>query len=66
MGEGDTYFQQLAVLETAQQKKKKHNTKEREAEIRAGLQQLWSFTAHHDRAEQRGGGRRKAQTVSGQ
>lgn len=37
-GERDTYFQQLAVLETAQQKK--NNTKEREAEVRGGVLQL--------------------------
>jgi len=37
-GEGDTYFQQLAVLEAAGQKK--NTTKDREAEIKEGLQQI--------------------------
>lgn len=42
VGRGDTYFQQLAVLGTAQQKK--NNTKEREAEIRGGLTATMAHT----------------------
>lgn len=48
-GWGDTYFQQLAVLGTAQQKK--NNTKEREAEIRGGLQELWLTQWERERKE---------------
>lgn len=59
-GEGDTYFRQLAVLQTAQQKK--NNTKEREAEIREGSQQLY-FTPQSERQKERKRQTRKSQSM---
>lgn len=46
-GARDTYFQQLAVLETAEQKK--NTTKERDAEIRKRLTATTDLTPQRER-----------------
>lgn len=49
--EGDTYFQRLAVLQTAERKK---NTKERKAEVRGGSPQEFNTSQKDKKRNKRG------------